>query len=368
MVGWESAQDEAHHPEYDDYPRDYRAAEVAATLRATRAGESVAVVGLGGAGKSNLLRFLARRQSTARHPMLLVDANRLLEPGAVALLHLVGQALGSGEDEGADSLAALSDAIAGRLEAADTITLLLDRFDLFTEPPQPLLFNALRALRDDHKYRLCYVVATRRPLPASSELAELFDTHTLWLGSLQESDARWNVARHAARYGQQWPEPVVAALLALSGGYPSLLKAACTAHAAGAPLDNLDRHPAVRARVADFWDSGPTAEQLRLSGLADHALLLAGRGPLVAPGELTAKEQLLYDYLLDRAGEVCDRDELIRAVWPEDAVYEAGVRDSSLAQLVRRLRVKLEPDPAEPRFVETVPGRGYLFRPGTRGR
>jgi two-component system response regulator RegX3 len=95
--------------------------------------------------------------------------------------------------------------------------------------------------------------------------------------------------------------------------------------------------------------------------------LLAGRSWRPAPGELTAKEQLLYDYLLAHAGRVCDRDELIRAVWPEDVVYEEGVRDDSLAQLVRRLRLKIEPEPAEPRFVETVPGRGYLYRPGRSG-
>jgi DNA-binding winged helix-turn-helix (wHTH) protein len=64
----------------------------------------------------------------------------------------------------------------------------------------------------------------------------------------------------------------------------------------------------------------------------------------------------------DRAAEFCERDALIRAVWPEDAIYEAGVRDSSLAQLVRRLRVKVEPEPGAPQLIETVTGRGYLFR------
>lgn len=363
MTDWESHLENDRYPQDYPYPRDYRAAEVGTILRATRAGESVAVLGLSGAGKSNLLRFLAQRHSTVRRPIFLIDANRLLEPGPEALLRLAQRALGTAGEETAEPLASLSTAVADRLEAAASLTLLLDRFDLFLEPPQPALFNALRALRDDYKYRLSYVVATRRPLPASSELAELFHAHTFWLGPLQESDARWNVARHAARYGQQWPEPVVAALLALSGGYPSLLKAACSAHAAGVPLEELGHHPAVQARVAEFWEAGPTDEQLHLSGVGTHALLLAGRGPRPAPGELTAKEQLLYDYLQAHAGEVCDRDELIRAVWPEDVVFEEGVRDSSLAQLVRRLRLKIEPDPAAPRFVETVPGRGYLYRP-----
>jgi DNA-binding response OmpR family regulator len=52
----------------------------------------------------------------------------------------------------------------------------------------------------------------------------------------------------------------------------------------------------------------------------------------------------------------------VHAVWPEDVIYEQGVRDESLAQLVRRLRVKIELDPNEPHFIHTIPGRGYMFR------
>jgi DNA-binding winged helix-turn-helix (wHTH) protein len=77
---------------------------------------------------------------------------------------------------------------------------------------------------------------------------------------------------------------------------------------------------------------------------------------------LTAKENLLLSFLLAHEGEVCEKDELVKAVWPEDVIYEKGVRDDSLAQLVRRLRVKVEPDPNEPQYIHTVPGRGYLLR------
>jgi two-component system response regulator RegX3 len=64
-------------------------------------------------------------------------------------------------------------------------------------------------------------------------------------------------------------------------------------------------------------------------------------------------------YLLDNQNVICEKDELIRAVWTEDKVFEQGVRDDSLAQLVRRLRVKIEPDPSTPSFLLTIPGRGY---------
>ena len=59
---------------------------------------------------------------------------------------------------------------------------------------------------------------------------------------------------------------------------------------------------------------------------------------------------------------MCEKDDLIRAVWPEDALYERGIRDDSLAQVVRRLREKIEADPSAPQYIQTVPGRGYRFR------
>lgn len=50
----------------------------------------------------------------------------------------------------------------------------------------------------------------------------------------------------------------------------------------------------------------------------------------------------------------------IDAVWPAE-VHAGGLRDDSLAQLVRRLRLKIEPDPSNPTRILTLPGRGYHF-------
>jgi len=77
--------------------------------------------------------------------------------------------------------------------------------------------------------------------------------------------------------------------------------------------------------------------------------------------QLTEKEFLLLQYLEAHPGDVCSKDDLVQAVWPEDQIYERGIRDDSLAQLVRRLRVKIEPEPSNPRYIQTVPGRGYRF-------
>jgi DNA-binding winged helix-turn-helix (wHTH) protein len=105
---------------------------------------------------------------------------------------------------------------------------------------------------------------------------------------------------------------------------------------------------------------------VRLVGLEGQPLLLPEKQTQskidVDLSELTAKEYLLLEYLKSHADKVCTKDELVHAIWPEDVIYKQGIRDESLAQLVRRLRVKIEMNPTEPHFIQTIPGRGYLFR------
>ena len=194
-----------------------------------------------------------------------------------------------------------------------------------------------------HKYELAYVIATRRPLDAHNELAELFYAHTIWLGPLSESDIAWNVGRYARRNALAWDGATAQQIGALSSGYPALLRAICEAHAAGCPLAlaELSQHPTVQRRLAEFWADQPEAAMLRHSGLSDNPLLAASRNPAqVDTAGLTLKEHALWEYLQAHPGQVCEKDDLIRAIWPEDRIFERGVRDDSLAQLVRRLARK----------------------------
>jgi DNA-binding response OmpR family regulator len=74
--------------------------------------------------------------------------------------------------------------------------------------------------------------------------------------------------------------------------------------------------------------------------------------------QLTAREYDLLTYLARRPGQVFSRDELMDAVWK----YSFYSDTSTVTVHVRRLRAKLERDPAEPRWLETVWGVGYRFR------
>ena len=71
---------------------------------------------------------------------------------------------------------------------------------------------------------------------------------------------------------------------------------------------------------------------------------------------LSPKEFLLLAYLHERPSQVCSKDEIGVAVWPE---YQEGVYDYQVENLVRRLRSKLEADPGDPQLLVTVRGRGY---------
>jgi hypothetical protein len=77
--------------------------------------------------------------------------------------------------------------------------------------------------------------------------------------------------------------------------------------------------------------------------------------------ELSAEQYELLTYLCARPGVVCGKDEIARAVWPQD--WEAGVdiTDAQIYQLVKRIREKVEEDASKPRYITTVRGRGYRF-------
>jgi len=350
---------------WETYPPDYRAQEVRTIVTAALAGECVSVMGLSGAGKSNLLGFIAHTQSTPGHAFVLADLNRLPAATPEALFSQIGRALSEGLIPGPTPiLETLSGLIEKRLTRPESsLTLLLDRFDALAG--SPVVAGNLRALRDAHKYQLTFVTATRRALPAHTEFSELFYAHQLWLGSLSESDARWNVRRYASRRGLAWEAAVEGPLLAVSASYPSFLRAVCEAYAAGAGLDlaSMAAHPAVRMRVEEFLADQPKEDELRYAGLANAPLLRAGLTPGEPSTGLTAKEARLLSYFQAHPHVVCEKDDLIKAVWPEDKIFERGVRDDSLAQLVRRLREKIEPEAARPQHIHTAAGRGYRYEP-----
>ena len=79
-----------------------------------------------------------------------------------------------------------------------------------------------------------------------------------------------------------------------------------------------------------------------------------------APATLTAREFDLLYHLASSPGRVFTRDELMEAVWD----HEFAAEPSAVTVHMRRLREKIEEDPAHPRRLQTVWGVGYQFGAG----
>ena len=86
-----------------------------------------------------------------------------------------------------------------------------------------------------------------------------------------------------------------------------------------------------------------------------HRQVRAGTSDL----HLTGLEQSLLYLLAANAGRVVTRDEILDALWGVDYAAESNVVDRH----IRNLRAKLQNDWRKPRFIATVPGKGYRFIP-----
>jgi two-component system response regulator RegX3 len=72
---------------------------------------------------------------------------------------------------------------------------------------------------------------------------------------------------------------------------------------------------------------------------------------------LTDLEYRLLLLLYGRLDKLCDKYQLVEAVWGEEYIDE--VDDARIEKLVSRLRAKLEEPPGTGRYLVTVRGRGY---------
>lgn len=91
-------------------------------------------------------------------------------------------------------------------------------------------------------------------------------------------------------------------------------------------------------------------EELRVDSRTKEVLI---KGAILQP-PLTVKEFQLLELLYVRRGQVISKDEIARQVWDYE-VFDYNAIDA----LVYRLRQRIEPDPAHPRYLVTQRGFGY---------
>jgi DNA-binding response OmpR family regulator len=114
-----------------------------------------------------------------------------------------------------------------------------------------------------------------------------------------------------------------------------------------------------RVRALLRRSSGERAAPVTLGHLAldtDRQAVSCEGGPFVG---LTGREFRLLQYLLANAGRVVTSEQVTTHVWGYQSLGDRQL----LKQLVHRLRQKIEPEAAHPRYLITVPGVGYMLQP-----
>jgi hypothetical protein len=452
------------------YPAAYRAAEIATLSKWIAVGASGAVVGLRGVGRSNLLGFLCHRPDVLR-PYLapfavtvtlipvdlgdlpskrLADLYRVILRSFYEMRHRFPEALQpviaesylgcQAQTDPFLTQSALRQILLACQQIGHRVVLVVDRFDAMCRMVTPDMAHALGALHDTFRDTLQYLVGIRHSLTYIEDLAldddlyRLFTTHLYFLGPLSEVDARQSIARRTAVSAQAPTEQEIQMLLALTGGYPTLVKAICRwwlletdPPSLETWLQRLVAMPTIQARLHGIWSGLTQEEQLTLTELVKgnldplnaspfqqrHLTVLQGLaikgicrqqgnqwsifGALFADyvaqsggmsrgriwhdpatdslyfgphplGNLTPKEDAVLHFLVKTPGVRHSYTDVIVNVWSDEESYH-GVTNDSLFQVIKGLRRKIEPNPAQPLYVVNWRGKpegGYIFYPEGR--
>lgn len=243
------------------YPPTYRAREMQVLAHWIRAGESGSVVGLAGCGRSNLLAFLCQRPDVVSSYLPEPAGRVLLVPVYIynlpandlanlyrTLLHALFWLRERFEPATTQTITdlylenrtaqdpflpqqALYDLLLLFQQQQLRTVLVMNRFDRFCAAATPAMVSTLRSLRDNFKNTLSYIVGMQQealylPDPAVlGDMYDLLDSQVCWVGAMTESDARF-MLESVVRSAERPPTAAeVKAIMALSGCFPSLIKA-----------------------------------------------------------------------------------------------------------------------------------------------
>jgi len=121
------------------------------------------------------------------------------------------------------------------------------------------------------------------------------------------------------------------------------------------PFDPQELLLRVKAHLRQFRANGLREDGHVLAGEIDidiqkHTVEISGR-----PVDLTAKEFRILYLLASNPGEVFTREQLVKEAWG----FEYMSDTSSLSVFIRRIREKIEQNPAQPKLLVTVRNVGY---------
>lgn len=296
------------------------------------------------------------------------------------------------------------------IQAGFTPTLFLIHFDRIKDAVTPEFFTNLEGLRDATNNQLIYVLTSFRKLDklvpkAFSHASPSLIMHQMFIKPAKDKDLEVIFKVTAKRYHLDLPPNLKQELLYLVGGYIQYLQLTLITLSEKTPpldekmqlLSTLTADERINMQSEELWDSLTYEEQNILIKIAsgekiseheknigkylwdtglicfnknrnnifspifEYFLKLQQNNQLrevtkTNPADLSKKEYLLFTYLQNNIGQVCEREAIISAVWPEEE--ELGVSDWAIDRLVARVRSKLKQQKSDYEII-TVKTRGY---------
>lgn len=311
------------------------------------------------------------------------------------------------------------------LERGLSIIFLFDRFEEYTPNVTSEFFANLRALRNRAKYKFSAVFSLKRPIEDILEPEIYFDFNeflqgnTIYLPISDKPSLDFRIKHLEDLNRQEFPETILQNVLKITAGHGKLTRLCLeqfTILNSKFSMNDLLSNDKIKNSLLDIWGSltpeeqsylkslnGTTPEHLvNVSLIKDPSAHSPGsgqansgqvqitiplleefvpsassgsndkfvfdtsaneikRGEVVYSHGLTALEFKLFKFLIENEEKILSRDEIVNAVWG-DLKSTQGVTDQAIDQLTFRLRKKVEQDPNNPGLIQTIKGRGIIFR------
>lgn len=293
------------------------------------------------------------------------------------------------------------------IEKELTVVFLFDRFDQYIPSLTEEFFSNLKILRNRAKYRFACVFALNRELTEMiepqvlSEFYEFVAGNAVFLRLHDKEGLHFRFSYLEKVTGKKADEKVKNELISLTGGHGKLSRISYeTILSELGKIRNLSEFlsskKAINGALWELWNFLTPQEKRDLKLGEENAFLekvglTTGEkiniplfGDFIESLLLESEEKLNYDsekneiikgtenlteklspsefrllrFLLQNTGRVCEKNEIINDVW-KDSQTQEGVTDQALDQIIYRLRKKIEDDPNNPQFIQTIKGRGY---------
>lgn len=427
------------------YPENSRFEEIEKILSFVKQGKSVQLISVPGAGRSNLLGFLAYNHNirvkhlgenqkwfhfvylnlfevknrsffdflkflflsltdSLKERQMLLEHDRLHRIFKDHLSFKDEVVLFQGLKEALDFLT---------IEKELTVTFLFDQFETYLPSLKPAFFENLRILRNRAKYRFSAVFSLTRPVDSLVEesillpFSEYLLENQVYLNLLDKPGLEFRLSYLEKITGQKIVKNMVDKIISVTGGHGRLTRLAEEIIIA----ENIKKitqeelckillsKKAVEQALIEIWNSlTPNEQQILVNGEKDDYLQKVGllqdgkitipllevfiknkekttqdikfyfdestkeikKGEQIISDKLTSLEFKLLKFLIENKNRVIERDELINSVWTKTQ-STAGVTDQAVDQLVSRLRKKIEEEPNNPCYLQTIKGRGIKF-------